>query len=828
MPNGRMALPYGRGAPDMLARRRFWQAPWHEEACMKPPHAPAGNAKNAEAVSTSGLRFGSARSKMRSEDGPLVTGAGKFTDDISLPGQAHAAFVRASVAHAAIRSVDVSAAARMPGVLAVLTGGSLAAQSIGGIPPVASFNGRDGRPMYQARMPVLAAERVRYVGEAVAIVIAETADQALDAAEAVGVRLDQLAAVCGIEGALAGAPAIWPDAPGNIALDWEDGDRAAVDAAFQRAAHVARVKLADTRLAPSAMEPRAALASFDAQSQRYTLIAPTQGVAVVRKLLAEGVFNIPAQRIRIVTYDVGGGFGMKVQTYSEYAALLFAARQLGRPVKWCATRLESFLTDTHGRDGVLEGELALDEDGKFLGLRVRTFVGIGAYTSTFAAIFATMNTKNCLSSVYVIPSIHIGVKMVFTNAAPLGPYRGAGRPEAIYLIERMIDSAARAMNIERAELRRRNMIAAAAMPYRAPNGPIYDSGDFRTILDRALALADWNGFEARRKASKRKGQLRGIGIGCFLEVAGGILDESVDLRFEPDGKVALRTGAQAMGQGHASTFVPLVAKRLGIAERDVRLVEGDSDEVPAGTPSVASRSIMMAGSATALACEQAVEKGRRAAAHLFEVDAGDVEFADGTFRVAGTDRAVSILELAKRMRAMAMPDDLAGGLDTLAKFVSPQMSFPNGCHVCEVEVDPATGALTVLGYTAVDDVGNVLHETIVEGQIHGGVAQGLGQVLGEHVIYGTQGQLLTASFMDYFIPRAGDIPMLSVHHHVVPCATNPLGAKGAGESGVAGSLPAAVSAVLDALAPNGIADLDLPMTPQRIWSALHRDRSGLA
>jgi aerobic carbon-monoxide dehydrogenase large subunit len=781
---------------------------------------------NAAAAREPGFRFGSGHGAIRSEDAPLVSGAGKFTDDINVPGQAYCSFVRAPVAHAAIRKVGVASAAGMPGVLAVITGGDLAAEKIGGIPPVASFNGRDGKPMVQACMPALARDRVRYVGEAVAIVVAETAIQALNAAEAVDVELDALPAVSDVERAMApGAPAIWPDAPGNVVLDWEDGDHAAVDAAFGRAAHVARVRLADTRLAPSAMEPRAAIASFDKQSQRYTLIAPTQGVGVVRKVLAEGVFNIPANQIRILTYDVGGGFGMKVQVYSEYAAMMFAARRVERPVKWCATRLESFLTDTHGRDGVLKGELALDERGKFLGLRVRTYVGLGAYTTTFAAIFATMNTKNCLSSVYVIPSIHIGVKMVLTNAAPLGPYRGAGRPEAIYLIERLIDAAAGAMNIDRAVLRRRNMIAPSAMPYKTPNGPIYDSGDFRTILDRALTLADWSGFKARRKASRKAKKLRGIGIGCFLEVAGGILDEVVGLRFEADGKVALRTGAQAMGQGHLSTFVPLVAKRLGIAERDVRLVEGDSDEVPAGTPSVASRSIMMAGSATILACDAAIEKGRRGAAHLFETDPGDVEFADGAFRVAGTDRAISILELAQRMRTAELPEDLTGGLDNVAKFVSPQMSFPNGCHICEVEIDPETGAVAVVGYTAVDDVGNVLHETIVEGQIHGGVAQGIGQVLGERVVYGEDGQLVTASFMDYVMPRADDLPPLSVQHHVVPCTTNPLGAKGAGESGVAGSLPSAVNAVLDALASRGVSHLDLPMTPDRVWSALHRNTS---
>ena len=774
-------------------------------------------------AAAAGLRFGSGRDTLRSEDAPLLTGRGRFTDDLDAAGHAHAAFVRATLAHAVIRKVDTASAIGMPGVIAVITGRDLAADDIGDIPPVASFNGRDGKPMFQARMPVLATERVRYVGEAVAVVVAATADQARDAAEAVAVELDPLAAAADVERATApDAPAIWPGAPGNIALDWEDGDAAAVEAAFARAAHVERVRLIDTRLAPSAMEPRAAIASYDAPSGRYTLVAPTQGVAVVRKVLAEGVFKVPASRLRILTHDVGGGFGMKVQTYSDYAALLCAARRVARPVKWCATRLESFLTDTHGRDGVLEAELALDAGGKFLGLRARTYVGIGAYTTTFAAIFSTANTKNCLSSVYVIPAIHIGVKMVLTNAAPLGPYRGAGRPEAIYLVERLIDKAARAMDIDRAELRRRNLIPASAMPYRTPNGPIYDSGEFRPILDRAQALADWNGFAERRRASQRNGRLRGIGIGCFLEVAGGILDEAVDLRFEADGRVALRTGAQAMGQGHLSTFVPLLARRLGVDPQAVRLVEGDSDEVPAGTPSVASRSIMMAGSATAVACDQAIEKGRRGAAHVLEADARDIEFDDGTFRVVGTDRSVSILDLAARMRDPGMPEDLAGGLDTIGKFVSPQMSFPNGCHICEVEIDPQTGVVDVVAYTAVDDVGNVLHEPIVRGQIHGGVAQGIGQVLGERVVYGDDGQLLTASFMDYLVPRAGDLPPMAVHHHPVPCTTNPLGAKGAGESGVAGSLPSAVNAVLDALAGHGVSHLDLPMTPERVWSALRR------
>ena len=768
-----------------------------------------------------GARFGKAQTGSRAEDLPLVIGGGQFTDDLVLPGQTHAVFVRSTFAHADILSVDISIAASMPGVLVIITGQELAEAGLGAIPPLAIFTGRNGQPMVSASMPVLAATKVRYVGEPIALVVAETVHQALDAAEAVTVDYRQLPTASDVTRAMApDAPLIWPDAPGNIVLDWEEGDAAAVDVAFSRAAHVARVRLLDTRLAPSAMEPRAALAAYDPEADRYTLTAPTQGVAVVRKILTEAVFKVPAEKIRVLTHDVGGGFGMKVQTYPEYAALLFAARRAGRPIKWTATRLESFLADTHGRDGVLEGELALDADGRFLALRARTCVGIGAYTTTYVAIITTWNTKNCLSSVYRFPAIYFNTNVVLTNAAPMGPYRGAGRPEALYLIESLIDRAAREMGIDRAELRRRNMIPPAAIPYKTPNGPIYDSGDFAGALDNALAKAEWSGFPARRAASEREGKLRGIGIGCFLEVAGGILDETVDLRFERDGKVALRTGAQAMGQGHLSTFVPLVAGRLGIAPDAVRLIEGDSDEVPVGTPSVASRSIMMAGSATVLACDQAIEKGKAGAAHFLQASVSDIEFHDGMFHVRGTNRTMPILELAARLRGEGVPQELAGGLDNAAKFVSPQMSFPNGCHICEVEIDPETGVVDVVRYTAVDDVGTMLHETIVEGQIHGGVAQGLGQVLGEHVIYGDDGQLLTASFMDYAMPRAADLPALSVHHHVVPCTTNPLGVKGAGESGVAGALPSGVSAVLDALASRGVTHLDLPMTPQRIWSAL--------
>jgi carbon-monoxide dehydrogenase large subunit len=764
------------------------------------------------------LRFGVTQGQ-RPEDHALLIGRGRFTDDVNLDGQTYAAFVRAPVGHADIRTINTAAARAMPGVVGILTGADVAADGLGGLPPALAIPGLDGAQMVAPPMPILAFDRVRYVGESVAIVIAETPEQALDAAEAVELDLGELPAASDVTRALSpGAQAIWSEAPNNVALDWAHGDTQAVEAAITNAAHVARLHLTDTRVAPSAMEPRAAIGAWDPKEARYTLLACTQGVAIVRRLLADHVFEVPRSDIRVITHDVGGGFGMKVQAYADYGALLWAARKFERPVKWAASRLESFLCDTHGRDGLLEGELALDSEGKFLGLRVSAAVGMGAYISTFGAIFATMNTKNCLSSVYAIPAIEIGVKMVFTNAVPLGPYRGAGRPEAIYLIERLIDEAARLSGVDRVELRRRNHIPADAMPYATANGPVYDSGEFGNVMQRALGLADWQGFPDRRAAAEREGRLRGIGICCFLEVAGGILEETTDLRFEEDGTVTLRLGAQAMGQGHLSTFPPLVAERLGVPIEAVRLVEGDSDEVPDGTPTVASRSVMMCGSSTVLACDEAIEKGRGVAEHILEASTDDIEFSNGTFRVVGTDRAIGILEVATRAREGDLPLE---DLDVVNTFTTPQMSFPNGCHICEVEIDPETGIAAVVGYAAVDDVGNILHETIVDGQIHGGVAQGIGQVLGEQVLYNDDGQMLTASFMDYPIPRASDLPTIAVAHHSVPCTNNPLGAKGAGESGVAGSLPSMMNAIVDALATRGVTQFDLPATPARLWAALN-------
>ncbi len=764
-------------------------------------------------MTTEPLRFGSSDNAVRTEDAALVTGQGRFTDDIRKDGETYAAFLRADIAHGEINSINRDAAAQMPGVLAVVTGKDLAAEGIGAFPPLVLLPGRDGEPMFGPAMPVLAVDRVRHVGEPLAVAVAVSEAAALDAVEAMTAEITELPAAPTVAAALKpGATQIWPEAPDNISLDWVYGDEDAVSAAFDAAAHVSTVRLMDTRVAPTSIEPRAAIGEWEEASGRYTLTASTQGVAVTKKLLAENVLNVPADKVRVLTYDVGGGFGMKAQVYPEYAALLIAAKRVGRPVRWCATRLESFLGDTHGRDGELEGELALDKDGAFLALRVKTAVGIGAYASMYSAIVATNNTKNCLSSVYKIPAIHINAKMVLSTAVMLGPYRGAGRPEALYMIERLIDKAARETGVDRVELRRRNMIPPSAMPYQAPNSPIYDSGEFEAVLDKALALADWEGFSARKAAAAKAGKLRGIGLACFLEVAGGApLTETADLRFE-NGKAVLRTGAQVMGQGQMTVMPRIVAGQLGIAPEDVAVIQGDSDEVPDGLPTVASRSTMMAGGAISLACEEAIEKGMALAADHLEAAQGDLEYADGGFRIKGTDRSVSLL---------ALSETAGDELDTVSIFAAEQMSFPNGCHVTEVEIDPETGKLQIVGYAAVDDVGNILHETIVEGQIHGGVAQGLGQVLGEEIVYTENGQMQTASLMDYMVPRADDLPAMDLGHHVAVCTTNPLGVKGSGESGVAGSLPSAVNAVLDALADHGVEHLDMPMSAPRIWAALN-------
>ena len=770
------------------------------------------------------LRHGRSQRGDHDELDELVRGQGRYTSDIHLEGELHAVFVRSPMAHARIRRMDVSVARAMPGVQAIVTGQDVVQAGLGTIRPMAVFNGRDGLPMKQAGIPVLAHEVVRHVGEAVAVVVADTESAAWLASEQVEVEWEALPAVIDPTAALQpGAVQVHEQAPGNLVLDWADGDKAVVDAAFAQAHHIETVTLDDPPMTACAMEPKAAIAHWDPGSQRFTLVAGTQGVMLVRKLLAEHVFQLPLESIRVVTPHVGGGFGAKVQTYPEYAALMLASRMLSRPVRWTATRLECFLGDTHSRNSHLHARMAFDREGRILGLHAQLVVGIGAYTSTYIAIVGTNNTKNCLSSVYRIPCIHTESRLAFTHAMPHGPYRGAGRPEAIYLVERLLDQAAPQLGLDRVELRRRNLVPAAAMPYAAANAMVYDSGEFEAVMERALALSDWSGFEQRRQQSLAQGRLRGIGLCCFLEVAGGILEEPADLRFHADGTVSLHMGAQAMGQGHQSTYPALIAHRLGIEPSQVRLVAGDSDQTPGIVATVASRSTMMVGSAAVMACDEAIQRGHHLAARVLEAAVEDVQFDQGCYRVVGTDQTVALLDLTARVASLApLPDGVPASLDNVAKFVSSGMTFPNGCHVCEVEIDPDTGWVQVVRYTAVDDVGVMLNPDVIEGQIMGGVAQGLGQVLGERLHYDDQGQLLTASFMDYPMPRADTVPHMTIAHHSVPCRTNPLGVKGAGESGVAGSLPSAINAVLHALSYAGVTQLDLPFTSQRVWQALRQ------
>jgi carbon-monoxide dehydrogenase large subunit len=773
-------------------------------------------------MSATEFKFSSAQSGDHDELADLVQGKGCFTSDVVLPGQLHACFVRSPCAHAEIRSVNADAARSMPGVRVVLTAAEVATAGLGLIMPLVVMKGSDGQNMHCSGIPILAGDRVRHVGEPVALVAADTLEQAMNAAEAVEVDYVNLPCVTDLLEALQpNAAQVHTLASGNLAMDWSMGDSADLDKAFAEAHHVQELELSDPMLTGSPMEPRAALASYDTAKDHYTLVAGTQGVKTIHSVLATQVFKFAPEKLRVLTPHVGGGFGLKSQTYPEYAALLLASRLAGAPIKWTATRLECFLTDTHGRNTHLRGRMAFDREGHITGLKADVVCGIGAYTSGYIAVVSTMNIYNCLSSVYRMPHLALRSRMVHTHVMSGGPYRGAGRPEAIYLVERLLDEASHAMGLPRESLRRRNLVPASAMPYKTASGLTYDSGEFETILDKALALADWQGFESRRAAAAARGRLRGIGVCSFLEVAGGILEEPADIRFTDDGRVALHLGAQGMGQGVHAIYTRLLADKLGIPLSSVVLVTGDSDQVPGIVSTVASRTTMMAGSATTLACDESIRRGRHYAAHHLEATLDDIEFAAGRYTIVGTDRSMSLLEVAKALRqATDLPDGIPMTLDNLTVFKAPSLNFPNGCHVSEVEIDPDTGSVEFIQHTAVDDVGVMLSPTRVEGQIMGGVVQALGQVMGEMLHYDDQGQLLTGSYMDYPMPRADQIPLMVLAHHEVPCTTHPLGVKGAGESGVAGAWPAAVSALLDALRPAGVKQMDLPFTANRIWEAL--------
>ncbi len=761
------------------------------------------------------------RAVLRREDARFVTGRGRYTDDINIPGQAYVTFVRSDHAHGELLSIDIAEASRQLGVLRVFIGDDLARAGVGFIHRL-PLKGFDLGQTLDTPRPALAQGRVRYVGEPVAMVVAETAAQAGDAAAMIGVNIAPLPAVVDVARAISkGAPVIWPEAPDNVAIRWRSGDPAAVDAAFAGAAHVTRLQLINTRIFANPIEPRTSIAQYDAAVDRFTWITPSQGVRYMVRVLCDQVFKIPDERMHVLTYDVGGAFGSKEQPYPEDVALLHAARVLGRPVKWQATRSENLLSDNHARDAVIDCALALDADGQFLALRADILASMGAYFGCNGPNGSIRNTPWGLPLVYRTPLVHAEVTAAMTNAAPIGPYRGAGREQASYIVERLVEEAARQMKIDRVELRRRNLIPATAIPYKSPSGRLYDSGAFEAVMDKALRLSDWSGFAARAALSAKRGLIRGQGIANFLECVGGSWHEGSHIRFTEEGRVLLVVATQSHGQGHETSFPQVVADRLGVPYEAIELRQGDSADLPAaGFATVGSRSMIMAGSALANTCGIIVEKGRKAAAQHLEADEGDIEFSRGTFRVAGTDRAIGLLDLAQRVALSA--DGLPfASLDSEGDYIAPDMHFPNGCHVCEIEVDPETGMIAVDRYVAVDDVGTIINPPIVHGQVHGGVCQGLGQVFMEHCQYDNTGQFLTGSFMDYAMPRADSIPSITTEFHPVPSPKNPLGVKGSGECGVTGSLPALMNAVADALARAGASpEIDMPVTPEKIWQAL--------
>lgn len=760
-------------------------------------------------------KFGNTR-RGRVEDGRLLRGTGRYTDDVTLPGMLYGAVLRSPHAMAQIRSVDTVAARAVTGVVAVYAAQDLAADGIGTMPCTAELRNRDGTPRQDPPHPVLADGGVRHVGDPVAFVVAESPQAALDGVEAVGVMYETTPPVTDLLAAMEdGAPLVWPDAPKNICFDWEIGDRDRCDALFADAARVVRRRIVNNRVVVASMEARAAVAMH--KDGRWTLTTNTQGVWLVRDVLANNVFKVAPDRFRVITEDVGGGFGMKAVPYAEHALVCYAARKLGRPVKWTSGRSEAFLCDTQGRDNVAFGELALDKDGKFLALRVRNVANMGAYLSTFGPYIPTFAGSKVLPGVYRFGAAHLNVIGVFTNTVPVDAYRGAGRPEGNYVVERLVDAAARETGIDPVELRRRNMISPQEMPYRSLVGELYDSGDFGRVMDSAMARIDYGGFPARRAEAHRRGRHRGLGFAYYVETTMGAPTERAEIRFGADGNVEVFVGTQSTGQGHETAYVRMVSERLGIPEGRIRVRQGDSDAIPTGGGTGGSRSLYSEGEALVATARTIIRKGCQEASDALEAAVEDIAFADGEFRVAGTDRAIGILDLVAQRRL----DDGRSALDTTEVVDIERHTFPNGCHVAEVEVDPETGTTQIMRYVATDDMGRVLHPTIVRGQVHGGVAQGIGQAVFEQTVYDPEsGQLLSGSFMDYALPRAADLPDIEVEFIEIPCLSNSLGVKGVGEAGAVGSSPAVMNAILDALASCGVLDLDMPATPERVWKAL--------
>ena len=766
--------------------------------------------------------FGIGQPVPREEDPYLVRGAGRYVDDVAAAGQTRAYVLRSPHSHARILKIDAAHARTLPGVRLVLTGNDPDLLALGLQRPWHQRKRRDGTPAFISPQPLLARERVRYIGDPVALIVAETIAQAKDAAEAVEVDYEALWAVTAVADAVApGAPAVWDACPDNQAFLHELGNKAAVERAFATADHRISHRMVISRLTTNSMEPRGCLADYDAREDRITLRCTVQVPHMMRRTIAEEIFRVPETRFRIIADNVGGGFGMKGALYPEYPLTALAAKLLGAPVKWMAERSEAILADEHCRDNVSEAELALDRHGRFLGLRVRTLANIGAYHSSDRNAGPPTNNLGVLAGTYVIPAMHVEVTGVLTHTMMTGHYRGAGRPEAAYVLETMVDLAARAMNMDPAELRARNTIAAAAMPFQTALTYAYDCGDFGKNLQDGLAKADHAGFRARLEQSARRGKLRGIGVSNTVAATNFGLIEHAELRFDPTGTLTLAIGTHDHGQGHATSFRQIIADKLGIGPESVRFKYGDTDQVAIGTGTFGSRSTVAGGTALLLAADKIIAKGKKLAAHLMEADEHDVAFARGRFTVVGTDKTIDMIEVAREsFTPRKLPAGMEPGLFETGTFDGGARTFPNGCHVCEVEIDEATGAVEMVRYTAVEDVGRMINPLLVAGQLHGGIAQGVGQALMENILYDASGQLVTGSFQDYCMPRADNFCTFELAENEVPTKTNPLGVKGAGESGTVGALAVVMNAVNDALHRIGAPYVQMPATSERIWRAI--------
>ncbi|MBN9584319.1 MAG: xanthine dehydrogenase family protein molybdopterin-binding subunit [Afipia sp.] len=772
---------------------------------------------------------------VRKEDKRFITGKGKYTDDVRLHGMTYASFVRSPHAHAKIKSINVDAAMAMPGVVDVLTGQQLVDDKIGNLICGWMIHSKDGTPMKMGAWPAMAPEVVRFVGNAVAVVIAETRNQARDAAEAVEVVYEELPVAADIRAAIApGAPQLHPEAPGNVIYDWTIGDEAATNEAFTKAANVVAMDIVNSRLSPNAMEPRSAVAEYDSAEEHFTLYTTSQNPHVARLVLS-AFYNIAAEnKLRVIAPDVGGGFGSKIFIYPEEMVALWASKRTGRPVKWTCDRTEAFLTDAHGRDHLTKAEMAFDKDNKIIGLRVKTHANLGAYMSLFSSSVPTYLYATLLSGQYNIPNIFAEVISVYTNTTPVDAYRGAGRPEASFVMERMMETAARQLKVDPAELRRKNFVTQ--FPHQTPVIMAYDIGDFGASLDAALNAIDYAGFPARKAKSKAEGKLRGIGFSCYIEACGiapskavgslgaGVgLWESCEVRVNPVGTIEILTGSHSHGQGHETTFSQLVADRLGIPTSQISIIHGDTDKVQFGMGTYGSRSGAVGMSAIVKAMEKVEAKAKKIVAHQLEASENDIVIENGEFKVTGTDKKIALPMVAlAAYTGHNLPDGMEPGLKETAFYDPTNFTFPAGTYICEVEVDPGTGKTDFVNFVAADDFGRLINPMIVEGQVHGGLAQGIGQALLEHAVYDQNGQLMTASFMDYAMPRADDLPSFKLSHTTTLCPGNPLGIKGCGEAGAIGSTPAVINAITDAIGNN---NLEMPASPNRVWHAIHQQQA---